>query len=211
MPISVALLGAFLLTGVKRFQLFYRFIFFFPFILASIVNCLIWKYLFHPKHGLGPFLENFGISLFTNSPLTQKETSLFAVGFVDAWHFWGFLVVIYITAMYQVDETLYEAAEIEGATKWQKFRFITFPMIRPTFVFSVLIIMIWSIPAFDYVYILTGGGPAYSSEVLANYLHFQAFRNMNVGYASAIGAMMFIYVFIVITIFGILRRLDWEI
>ena len=84
-------------------------------------------------------------------------------------------------------------------------------MIRPTFVFSVLIIMIWSIPAFDYVYILTGGGPAYSSEVLANYLHFQAFRNMNVGYASVIGAMMFIYVFIVITIFVILRRLDWEI
>ena len=84
-------------------------------------------------------------------------------------------------------------------------------MIRPTFVFSVLIIMIWSIPAFDYVYILTGGVPAYSSEVLANYLHFQAFQNMNVGYASAIGALMFIYVFIVIGIFGLLRKLGWEI
>ncbi len=210
-PITVALLGAFILTGVKRFQLVYRFIFFFPFILASIVNCLVWKYLFHPKHGLGPFFDNFGISIFTNSPLTQKGTSLLAVGFVDAWHFWGFLVVIYITAMYQVDESLYEAADIEGASKWQKFRYITFPMIRPTFVFSVLIIMIWSIPAFDYVYILTGGGPAYSSEVLANYLHFQAFQNMNVGYASAIGALMFIYVFIVIGIFGLLRKLGWEI
>ena len=121
------------------------------------------------------------------------------------------MVVIYITAMYQVDESYYEAADIEGATKWQKFRYITFPMIRPTFVFSVLIIMIWSVPAFDYVYILTGGGPAYSSEVLANYLHFQAFRNMNVGYASSIGALMFIYVFFVIGVFGLLRKLDWDI
>ena len=209
-PIAIALLGAFILTGVKRFQLVYRFIFFFPYILASVVNCLIWKYLFHPKHGLHTFFEDLGINFFQNSLLTQKETSLLAVGFVDAWHFWGFLVVIYITAMYQVDDTLYEAAEIEGASKWQKFRYVTFPSIRPMFVFSILIIMIWSVPAFDYVYILTGGGPAYSSEVLANYLHFQAFRNMNVGYASAIGALMFIYVFIITGIFGLLRRLECE-
>ena len=210
-PIAIALLGAYLLTGVTRFQLLYRFIFFFPYILASIINCLIWRYLFHPLHGLGAFFNDLGWDIAITSPLTNTDTSLYAVAFVDGWHFWGFLVVIYITAMYQVDNSLYEAADIEGATKFQKFRYVTFPMIRPTFVFSILIIVIWSVPAFDYVYILTGGGPAYSSDVLANVLYTEAFSKMNVGYASSIGALMFVYVFIIVGCFGLLRKLGWEI
>ena len=210
-PISVALLGAYLLTGVKRFQLFYRFIFFFPYILASVVNCLIWKYLFHPMHGIGAYFSSLGFDILTTSPLTNKSTSLYAVAWVDGWHFWGFLVVIYITAMYQVDESLYEAADIEGATKWQKFRHVTFPMIRPTFFFSILIIIIWSVPAFDYVHMLTNGGPAYSSEVLANFLYYEAFYQMKVGYASSIGALMFVYVFLVTGLFGLFRYLGWDL
>ena len=210
-PISVALLGAYLLTGVKRFQLFYRFIFFFPYILASVVNCLIWKYLFHPMHGIGAYFSSLGFDILTTSPLTNKSTSLYAVAWVDGWHFWGFLVVIYITAMYQVDESLYEAADIEGATKWQKFRHVTFPMIRPTFFFSLLIIIIWSVPAFDYVHMLTNGGPAYSSEVLANFLYYEAFYQMKVGYASSIGALMFVYVFLVTGLFGLFRYLGWDL
>ena len=210
-PIAVAMLGAYLLTGIKRFQLFYRLVIFFPYILASIVNALIWKYLFHPIHGLGAWMNERGIDFLSSSPFTTKGTSLYAVAFVDAWHFWGFLVVIYITGMYQVDNSLYEAADIEGATKWQKFRFITLPMIRPVFIFSLMIIIIWSIPAFDYVYILTQGGPAYSSEVIANHLYSKAFDRFQVGYASAIGVMMFIYVFFVVAIFGLLRKIGWEI
>ena len=210
-PIAVALLGAYLLTGVKRFQLFYRFIFFFPYILASVVNCLIWKYLFHPMHGIGAYFSSLGFDISTTSPLTNKSTSLYAVAWVDGWHFWGFLVVIYITAMYQVDESLYEAADIEGATKWQKFRHVTFPMIRPTFFFSILIIIIWSVPAFDYVHMLTNGGPAYSSEVLANFLYYEAFYQMKVGYASSIGALMFVYVFLVTGLFGLFRYLGWDL
>ena len=210
-PIIFALMAAFLLTGIRRLQMFYRFVFFFPYILASIVNCLIWKYLLHPIHGLTSFFNSIGWESLATSPLTTKETSLYAVAFVDGWHFWGFLVVIYITAMYQVDEDLYEAADIEGASKWQKFKYVTFPSIRPMFFFSFLIIIIWSVPAFDYVYILTSGGPAYSSEVVANFMYFEAFRNMNVGYASAVGALMFIYVFFVLGFFWSLRKLGWEI
>ena len=168
-PVIVALIIAYLLTGIKRGQLFYRLVYFFPYILASIVNCLIWR------------------------------------------HFWGFLVIIYLTGMYQVDDSLYEAADIEGATKFQKFRYITLPMIRPIFVLSLIIIIIWSVPTFDYVYILTMGGPAYSSEVVANHLYSQAFQRMNVGYASTIGVMMFFYVGIIVGFFAILRRMGWEV
>jgi len=84
-------------------------------------------------------------------------------------------------------------------------------MIRPVFIFSLMIIIIWSIPTFDYVYILTQGGPAYSSEVIANHLYSKAFDRFQVGYASAIGVMMFIYVFFVVAAFGLLRKIGWEI
>ena len=123
----------------------------------------------------------------------------------------GFLVVIYITGKYQVDNSLYESADIEGATKFQKFRFVTLPLIRPIFIFSIMIIIIWSIPTFDYVWILTQGGPAYSSEVLATNLYSQAFDRFNVGYSSAIGTLMFIYTIFIVSIFGVLRKLGWEI
>ena len=104
-----------------------------------------------------------------------------------------------------------QAADIEGATKFQKFRFVTLPLIRPIFIFSIMIIIIWSIPTFDYVWILTQGGPAYSSEVLATNLYSQAFDRFNVGYSSAIGTLMFIYTIFIVSIFGVLRKLGWEI
>ena len=210
-PIAMALTSSYLLTGINRFQLLYRLIFFFPYMLASIISCQIWRYLFHPIHGIGPWLSDRGINILTASPFAMKETSLYAVALVDGWHFLGFLVVVYITGMYQVDNSLYEAADIEGATKFQKFRFITLPMIRPIFIFTLMIIIIWSVPVFDYVYILTGGGPASSSEVLATHLYSQAFDRFNVGSASAIGTLMFIYVIFIVGIFSILQKLGWEL
>lgn len=210
-PVMISLGLAYLLTGIKRGQMFYRLVYFFPYILASIVNCLIWRYLFHPRHGLGGWFEKQGIDFLAKSPFAMKETALYAVAWVDIWHFFGFLVIIYLTGMYQVDDALYEAADIEGATKFQKFRYITLPMIRPIFILSLIIIIIWSVPTFDYVYILTMGGPAYSSEVVANHLYSQAFQRMNVGYASTIGVMMFFYVGIIVSFFAILRRMGWEV
>ena len=210
-PIAIALTCAYLLTGIKKFQLVYRLLFFFPYMLASIISCQIWKYMFHPLHGIGAWLSSKGYDWIVASPFTLKETSLYAVAMVDGWHFWGFLVVVYITGMYQVDNSLYEAADIEGATKFEKFRFITLPMIRPIFIFTLMIIIIWSIPTFDYIFILTQGGPAYSSEVLATHLYSQAFDRFNVGYSSAIGTLMFIYVIIIVSIFGILQKLGWDI
>jgi raffinose/stachyose/melibiose transport system permease protein len=137
-PVIISLGLAYLLTGIKRGQMFYRLVFFFPYILASIVNCLIWRYLFHPRHGLGGWFENQGIEFLAKSPFAMKETALYAVAWVDIWHFFGFLVIIYLTGMYQVDDSLYEAADIEGATKFQKFRYITLPMIRPIFILSLI-------------------------------------------------------------------------
>ena len=141
----------------------------------------------------------------------NRDTSLIAVAFVDSWHFWGFLVVIYLAAMYQVDTQLYESARIEGANRLQQFLHVTLPGIKPTLIFTLLMIIIWSIPAFDYVYLMTQGGPAHSSEVMATHLYSMAFQQFEVGYASAIGTVMALFSTLIIAIFVILRKLGWEI
>ena len=87
-PITIALTCAYLLTGIKKFQLVYRLIFFFPYMLASIISCQIWKYMFHPLHGIGAWLSSKGFDWIIASPFTLKETSLYAVAMVDGWHFW---------------------------------------------------------------------------------------------------------------------------
>jgi raffinose/stachyose/melibiose transport system permease protein len=133
------------------------------------------------------------------------------VAFVDAWHFWGFLVVVYLSAMSSVDTELYEVARLDGATRFQQFRYVTLPSIRPTLVFTLLMIIIWSSLVFDYVFILTGGGPAHASEVMATHLYQMAFFRFDVGYAASIGVMMSIWVGITITGFVYLRRRGWEI
>ena len=210
-PVLIGLIGAFLLSGIKRGQLIYRLIFFIPYVIASVVNVQLWKTIFHPTLGIFEWFSNKGITILEKPILGDRDTSLFAVAFVDSWHFWGFLVVIYLAAMYQVDTQLYENARIEGANRLQQFLYITLPGIKPTLVFTLLMIVIWSIPAFDYIYLMTQGGPAHSSEVLATHLYSMAFQQFEVGYASSIGIVMALFSTIIVAIFVVLRKLGWDI
>ena len=210
-PIMLGLLGAYLLAGVTRGQVIYRLIYFIPYMFSSVINTQIWRYLLHPKHGIGAALANFGITFLDFSIFGRRETALYGIVFVDGWHWWGFLVVIYLAAMSQVDRELYEVARLDGATRFQQFRFVTLPSIRPTLIFTILIIFIGTTLVFDHVYILTGGGPAHASEVMATYLYTQAFQNFDVGYAASIGVMLALWVSVPLTLFYILRRRGWEI
>jgi raffinose/stachyose/melibiose transport system permease protein len=210
-PVTMGLTGAYLLAGIKRTQVFYRLAFFIPYVISSVVNTQIWRFILNPRAGIGSWLAERGITFLDFPLLGTKDTALYAIAFVDNWHFWGFLVVIYLAAMSAVDTELYEVARLDGATRFQQFRFITLPSIRPTLVFTILMIIIWSSLVFDYVYILTGGGPAHGSEVMATYLYDQAFARFEVGYSASIGIMMSIWVMITVSIFVILRRRGWEI
>ena len=211
-PVAMGLLGAGLLAPIKRFQLFYRAAFFIPYVLASIVNAQIWKSILHPVAGVGAWLANSyswdwaNVRFFGN-----REIVLYSIAFVDNWHWWGFLLVIYLAAMQGVDADLYDAARVEGASGWQQFRDVTIPGIRPTLVFTLLMTTIWSMLTFDYVYILTRGGPAHASEVLATMVYSAAFSSFEVGYAAAIALTMSFYCGLVVLGFVILRRRGWEI
>lgn len=210
-PVVMGMVGAHLLSNIRRGQMLFRTLYFIPYVIASVVNAYIWKLILNPVFGIGPWLAERGIPWLDVRFFGSAATSLYAVAFVDNWHFWGFLVVLYLAAMNAVDAELYEAVRLEGANRWHEFWHVTVPGIRPTLVFTLLMIMIWSFLVFDFVYLLTNGGPAHSSEVLATLTYSTAFYSLRVGYATAIALTMTFFSALFVSIFVILRRLGWEI
>ncbi|MCC6704778.1 MAG: sugar ABC transporter permease [Thermomicrobiales bacterium] len=211
LPMAMALTAASLLAPIKRGALFYRLTLFLPYVLPSVITASIWRNLMHPDRGVGAQLSEWGISGFDRAFLGDPKTVLPAIAFVDNWHWWGFLMVLFLASMQNISQDLYEAARLDGANRWQEFRDVTIPGIRPTLVFMVLMTAIWSFLTFDYVWILTQGGPAGSSEVLASLVVKNAIQRFEAGYASAIGLTMSVFVGIIISIFVLLRRRGWEI
>ena len=151
------------------------------------------------------------LAVFGTAFLGKTETALMSIAFVDNWHFWGFLMVLFLTAMQGISQDLYDAAKIDGANRLNEFIHVTIPGILPTLAFMMMLVAIWSFLVFDYVWILTQGGPANSSEVLGSYLYKQVFSRFEAGYASAIGLSMSMFAGVIIGIFALLRRRGWEI
>lgn len=210
-PFAVSLFAASMLARIRRGSMFFRTALFIPYVLPAVITASIWRNLLSPTLGIGALLADWGISGLDVAWLGRPQTALISIAFVDNWHFWGFLMVLFLSAMQGIPPELYEAARIDGASRWQEFRHITVPGIRPTIVFMLLMVAIWSFLVFDYVWILTQGGPAGSSEVLGTLVYKQAFMRFEAGYASAIGLTMSLLAGMVISLFLYLRRRGWEI
>jgi raffinose/stachyose/melibiose transport system permease protein len=210
-PIAMALGAAGLLAPIRKGAIVYRMALFIPYVLPSVVTAALWRGLLSPDRGIPALLNDLGIPGFDKAFLGTEKTVLPAIGFVDNWHWWGFLMVLFLASMQNIPPDLYESARLDGASRWQEFRDVTLPGIRPTLVFMILMTTIWSFLTFDYIWILTQGGPAGASEVLAVLVYKEAFNNFNAGYASAIGLTMSFFVGCVIAIFMVLRRRGWEI
>lgn len=210
-PFVLALATAYLLAQIRRGGMFFRTVLFIPYILPSVISATIWRNLLSPRLGLGAQLAKIGIPGLDMAFLGNSKTALWSIAFVDNWHFWGFLMVLFLAAMQNIPPDLYDAAKIDGANRWQEFRHVTIPGIRPTLAFMLMMVSIWSFLAFEYIWILTQGGPAGSSEMLAVLVYKQAFNRFEAGYAAAIGLSMSFFAGLVIGGFALLRRQGWEI
>ncbi len=210
-PFAMALIAAQILAPVSRGAMIFRTALFIPYVLPSVINSNIWKNLLSPRMGIGAQLAERGIPGLDIAFLGRPDTALITIAFVDNWHFWGFLMVLFLTAMQGISKDLYDAAKIDGANRINEFLNVTIPGILPTLVFMMMLVAIWSFLVFDYVWILTQGGPANSSEVLGSYLYKQAFNRFEAGYASAIGLTMSVFAGLIIGLFGLLRKRGWEI
>jgi raffinose/stachyose/melibiose transport system permease protein len=184
---------------------------FIPYLLPSVVTATIWSNLMNPRLGVGAQLAAFGIQGFDIAYLGRSDTALLAIAFADNWHYWGFLMVLFLTAMQSIPPELYDAAKIDGANRWQEFRYVTLPGIRPVVLFMLMMTAIWSFLVFEYVWILTQGGPAGASEVLGTLVYKNAFNRFEAGYAAAQGITMSMFAGVIVAMFIFLRRRGWEI
>ena len=210
-PFSMSLTTAFLLSQVKKGTFFYRLVYFIPYVLPSVIVGSLWSFLLNPDNGVTVFLREFGIPGFDKALLGQPSTSLWTIAFIDNWHYWGFLATIMLVAMQSISTEYYEAARIDGANLRQQFRYVTIPGIRPTLVFMVMMTAIWSFLVFDYVQVVTQGGPAGSSEVLGTLVRRIAFADFSAGRAAAAGMSMTLFTGIILSIFLGMKKRGWEI
>ena len=188
-PLLIAMFVSFVLYR-KEQRTFFLCSYMIPYIIAPIANAIIWQNMvFSPLSGVIGYLNNtFGWSL--SSPLSDTSTALFGVAGVSIWRYWGFLAIVLTAALRQISSEQIEAAKVEGASAWQMFRMVAFPNIRPTFMLLVAMLVIQSFIVYDYVYLLTKGGPANATEVLGTLSYSYAFSRFRYGMASAVSLIM---------------------
>jgi len=210
-PLVMGLIGAFMLSRIRRGAALFRVVFFIPYLLVSVINAQIWRNLLDEDHGIAAVLRSVGIHWLDGVYFfADKDLALYSVAFVDNWHYWGFLVVLFLAAMQGIDASQYEAARIDGANAWQEFRHVVFPGIRPTLTFALTIIAIGSLLVYDYPFILTGGGPGGASDVASLLVNRTAFVSREAGYASTIALALSLLGGIFLIFFNILRRREEE-
>ena len=194
-PVAMGLLAATMLLVARRGRTFFQVVYFLPVVIATAITARVWQgMIYSPVTGIFGLLHRMGVPV--ANPLAATSTALFGVATVDLWHWWGFLCVIFFAALRQVPQEQIEAARLEGATYWQMLRYVLLPGIRSTILLMLILTVIWSFLVFDFVYILTQGGPAFSSEVLSTLAYRHAFYDLNVGQAAAVA--------LVISIFGLI-------
>lgn len=171
----------------------YKAVIFSPWVTPTVVISIVWSWIFEPQYGLA----NFILQLF-NLPKSQwlqsSDTAMYAVILVTIWKGFGWAMIFYLTALERVPKELYEAASVDGAGRFQKFKSITLPLISPTTFFLTIITTIDSLKAYDQIQVLTQGGPSGSTRTIL-YLYYQmAFENFNIGEATAVAVVLLVIV-----------------
>ena len=190
--------ATFLLKNTKT-TIFLRVVYFFPTILSSVSVGLIWLFLYNPNYGLINATAK-SIGLMSDPGLNwlgDGRYALYAIAFTQVWFHTGQMVVIYVAGLQQIPAELYEAAEVDGASRWQQFKSITWPMALPTTAVVVAYTTIQSFRAFDLVYAMTQGGPNNASDVLVTLIYNTAFASYKFGYASAQSVLLVVTVLLI--------------
>lgn len=210
-PAIFSLLVALWISRITRGQMLYRSLIFIPYIVSTIVTAKIWLLIYNPFFGINVKLKEWGLDFLAKSWVGDAKIALFSVAMADAWHFWGFLVVLFLVALQQMDRSIEEAATVDGASKLRIFWHVTLPQLRPTLVMNYMLLIIWSFAAFDYVYVMTNGGPGRATELLATHMYKLSIYSQQSGYASAIAMTMGVFSLIVIMGFGFIKKKGWDV
>jgi ABC-type sugar transport system permease subunit len=176
-----------------------RSIFFVPVIISLVAVALIAGWIFNDNYGIiNAALNAVGIG---SVPwLSSSKWAMTSLIIATLWIRLGFNMVVYLAALQSIPTELYDAARVDGASGWRRFRHITWPLLGPTTFLLVIINIIYSLHVFDLIYVMTGGGPGFSTTVLVQYIYQMAFTEGQMGYASAIGVVLYLLL-LVFTVF----------
>ncbi|MFD1019666.1 carbohydrate ABC transporter permease [Thalassobacillus hwangdonensis] len=189
-------LGCALLLNKKiRFRAFFRATYFLPVITSWVAVSLVWKWLYNPKFGLINYMLSV-IGIDGPQWLNDPDTAMIGIIITSAWKDIGFVMVLFLGGLQNISPSYYEAAAMDGASKFREFWSITLPLLAPTTFFVTIISLINSFQVFDQVMIMTGGGPGGSTVVMVQNIYNHAFRYYEMGYASAMSWVLFIVIFI---------------
>lgn len=194
--IALSLLLAVVLNKVIKGIMWLRTFYFLPYVTSTVSVALLWSWLYNYDFGLlNHFLGKLGIS--PVAWLTNPKLALPSIMVMSIWKGLGYNIVLYMAGLQNIPQHLYECAEIDGASRWAILKNITIPLLSPTTFFMLIIGMIGALQVFEQAYIMTGGGPGVATYTIVYYLWEQGFRFSYMGYASAMGWILFILVFLV--------------
>jgi len=188
----LSLLLALLLDKAGWLVRFLRVVYLIPAMLSALAIGYVWTYFYNPVLGvINVMLDNIGLGAWAQDWLGDPKFSMYSVVFTNIWQWTGLSIIIYLAGLQAIPHDLYEAGDIDGARRLQRFRHITFPLIAPAFTVNILISIIGSLKVFDLIYVMTKGGPGTATESLAVLLYKKAFNFNEMGYGTAIAIVMF--------------------
>ena len=187
LALGVALMVAGRIAGAAWF----RTIFFLPYVLADVAAGLIWHFMFDGGYGL-PSIITSALGLQPYYLLADKNWAFSAVLIVILWKYFGFHMMLYVAGLQGIDKSLLEAAEMDGASSFQRFWHITLPLLGPMIRLSVFFSVVGALQLFDIIVPLTGGGPFETTNTMVSYLYYFGITRMRVGFGSAAGVVLFI-------------------
>jgi len=190
-PLLLGLALALLLWGVRRGSTFYRVVFFLPYVLPQVAVGVVWGWIYSPTRGwLNRGLEAVGLDGLRRGWLGDPSTALYAVLATAIWTATGFVFVIILSALRNVDKEQVDAALIDGAGYLQRLRYVVLPQIAPVFLMVTALTLIGGFAVFDIIFVMTGGGPANATEVLGVYAYKNAFLFSRISYGTTLALVV---------------------
>jgi len=194
LSILVSLSAALLLNSkLVKFKKLFRTIYFIPVVTTIVAVAIVWRYLYHPRFGI----LNYLISFLGINPVDWLGDPVFAMPAIiilAVWKNFGYNMILFIAGLQNIPVELYEAAELDGASNWFKFKSITLPLLAPTTFFTSIITMIGYFQLFAEPYIMTQGGPLNSTLSIVLYMYQEGFRWWNMGYSVSIAFVLFLII-----------------
>ncbi|ASK62669.1 ABC transporter permease [Virgibacillus phasianinus] len=212
--LGIMVLATYFAVAITQLRLkespFYRIIFFFPNIMSVVVIGILWTFIFNPDLGLiNSGLKAIGLESWTRPWLGDIDFALSALVLPSVWAGIGLFMLLLMGGIANVPKSMYEAADIDGASSWQQFWRITVPLVWPQIKTSILYIVITTLNgSFIIVQVMTRGGPNNATQVMGSYLYQEAFTEYNFGYGATIGVMILILSLATVLVLQFLLRRD---